>query len=156
MAYEELKLLFAAFYARREAAAAAAARQASGSGAGGSDRRSPGGDLGPVRGRASQLGPWDHIAMGGLSKAFASTATYPLQVIRSRLQQRGGGGDPPYKGMADVVRRTWAAEGVAGFYRGIVPNVLRVMPASAVTFAAYEAALRVLSDDGGGAQTSVR
>lgn len=36
-------------------------------------------------------------------------------------------------------------EGLRGFYKGLVPNVLRVMPQSALTFLVYESVMRVLA-----------
>jgi hypothetical protein len=35
-------------------------------------------------------------------------------------------------------------EGVYGFFRGLVPNCLRVAPASAITFLVYEELLKLL------------
>lgn len=71
------------------------------------------------------------------AKLVAGAVTYPYQVLRSRLQnyeadQRFG------RGLAGVVRRIWVEEGVTGFYRGLVPGVVRVMPATWVTFLVYE------------------
>lgn len=71
------------------------------------------------------------------AKLVAGAVTYPYQVLRSRLQnyqadERFG------RGLADVVRRIWVEEGVVGFYRGLVPGVVRVMPATWVTFLVYE------------------
>ncbi len=54
-----------------------------------------------------------------------------------------------YKGSIDTIRKIWMSgvvcsilvcrnEGVAGFYKGIVPNVLRVAPSAAITFFVYE------------------
>ena len=36
-------------------------------------------------------------------------------------------------------------EGIGGFYKGLVPNVLRVMPQSALTFLVYESVMRLLN-----------
>ena len=125
-AYEELKRALTAFHR------AAASKQTQG-------------------GRASKgevvLSPQEHLAMGALSKLLASTFTYPLQTIRSRLQQRSDlipSGGARYSGLVDAVVQTWRREGLRGFYRGVVPNVLRVMPSSAITFAVYEAMLKIL------------
>ena len=37
-----------------------------------------------------------------------------------------------------MVRKLWVEEGVKGFYRGMVPGVIRVLPATWVTFLVYE------------------
>lgn len=68
-----------------------------------------------------------------------------LQVVRSRLQQRMDPTRPlRYDGVFDVVRKTLQREGPGGFYKGIIPNVLRVMPQSAITFLVYERVMQVL------------
>ena len=73
---------------------------------------------------------------GAGSKLVASLATYPVQVVRSRLQQLGGGGAG--KGGMALLRAMLATEGVGGLYQGITPHLLRVMPASALTLLVYE------------------
>jgi len=84
-------------------------------------------------------------ACGALSKLLASVATYPSQVIRSRLQQRMETRALKYSGVVDVLRMTLAREGLRGFYKGLLPNVLRVMPQSALTFLVYESMIRQLN-----------
>lgn len=82
---------------------------------------------------------------GMLSKAAATLLTYPYQVTKSRLQQRFEGA-PAYTGFVDVVRKMWAREGVAGFYKGFAANLLRVAPQSAITLVSYEGFLRLLEE----------
>ena len=85
--------------------------------------------------------------MGALSKLLSTILTHPLQTIRSRLQQRGDvgpSGGPRYSGLVDAVAQTWHREGLRGFYRGLVPNLLRAMPSSAINMAVYEAVLKLL------------
>ena len=91
------------------------------------------------------------MTMACFSKIVASVVTYPYQVIKSRmqvgthshqhnaaltrwLQQRPS----PYRGVTECVVRTWQREGIQGFYGGLIPNVLKVLPAAAITFVAYE------------------
>lgn len=77
------------------------------------------------------------IVLSTVSKFVAGAVTYPLQVLRSRLQnyhaeERFG------RGIRGVVRQLWREEGPRGFYRGIMPGVVRVLPATWVTFLVYE------------------
>jgi solute carrier family 25 folate transporter 32 len=84
-----------------------------------------------------KLGNEATLIISGSAKVVAGTATYPYQVVRSRLQtydaeERFG------KGIRGVVGKIWREDGMRGFYRGLGPNVLRVMPATWVTFLVYE------------------
>ncbi|MBN3308471.1 MFTC protein, partial [Amia calva] len=88
----------------------------------------------------AQLNPLEYITMAAISKMLAVSATYPYQVIRARLQDQHN----HYAGVTDVIRRTWRNEGVHGFYKGIVPNVIRVTPACCLTFVVYEHVSRFL------------
>uniref|UniRef100_A0A3P8W174 Solute carrier family 25 member 32 n=1 Tax=Cynoglossus semilaevis TaxID=244447 RepID=A0A3P8W174_CYNSE len=78
--------------------------------------------------------PMEYISMAALSKIFAVATTYPYQVVRARLQDQHN----TYNGVIDVMRRTWRNEGAFGFYKGIVPNLIRVTPACCITFVVYE------------------
>lgn len=88
----------------------------------------------------TKLNPLEYITMAAVSKIFAASATYPYQVIRARLQDQHN----KYSGVMDVMRRTWRNEGVRGFYKGMVPNVIKVTPACCITFLVYENVSRFL------------
>ncbi|KAK4043052.1 mitochondrial carrier domain-containing protein [Parachaetomium inaequale] len=77
------------------------------------------------------------VVLSTVSKLVAGAATYPLQVLRSRLQQQDAEAQFG-RGVTGVVRRLWREEGVRGFYRGVMPGVVRVLPATWVTFLVYE------------------
>ncbi|RDA95777.1 hypothetical protein CP533_5111 [Ophiocordyceps camponoti-saundersi (nom. inval.)] len=77
------------------------------------------------------------MALSTGAKLVAGAVTYPYQVLRSRLQNQWA--DERFgRGFFAVVANTWRLEGVGGFYRGLVPGVVRVMPATWVTFLVYE------------------
>lgn len=91
-----------------------------------------------------QLTPAEVSVCGAGSKLVASIATYPVQVIRSRLQQRTEGRQLVYRNSWQAVAVAWQREGFRGFYKGLAPSLLRTMPQSAVTLTVYEWMVTVL------------
>jgi solute carrier family 25 folate transporter 32 len=93
---------------------------------------------------------------GAASKFLAAVSTYPTQVVRSRLQQRSEGRSLVYSSSWQAVAVTWQREGLAGFYKGLLPSLLRVMPQSAITLMVYEGVVKLLEQqqgtDGDGSQ----
>lgn len=74
---------------------------------------------------------------GGLAGEALWLASYPLDVIKSRMQTDGFGAEQKFSSMRDCFRKTYLAEGLGGFWKGIGPTLLRAMPVSAGTFAVY-------------------
>ncbi|EFW99696.1 mitochondrial folate carrier protein [Grosmannia clavigera kw1407] len=77
------------------------------------------------------------LVISTTAKLVAGAVTYPYQVVRSRLQNydaeaRFG------RGIVGVSAQLWREDGLRGFYRGLVPSVIRVLPATWVTFLVYE------------------
>ncbi|KAK1915329.1 hypothetical protein P3342_003137 [Pyrenophora teres f. teres] len=78
-------------------------------------------------------------AIGGFSGAFGASAVYPLNLLRTRLQSQGTVLHPrTYTGIMDVTRQTIAGEGVRGLFKGLTPNLLKVVPAVSITYVVYD------------------
>lgn len=56
-----------------------------------------------------------------------------------RMQAQHSNSAAAYKGMSDVFWRTFQNEGFRGFYKGLFPNLLKVVPSASITYLVYEA-----------------
>jgi solute carrier family 25 (mitochondrial phosphate transporter), member 23/24/25/41 len=63
------------------------------------------------------------------------------------MQAQPANSEDPYRGMTDCFRITLRREGVSGFYKGLVPNLLKVVPAASITYLVYETMKKSLSLD---------
>ncbi|EYE96640.1 calcium-binding mitochondrial carrier protein [Aspergillus ruber CBS 135680] len=84
-------------------------------------------------------------AIGAFSGAFGASVVYPLNVLRTRLQAQGTILHPvTYDSIGDVARKTIQTEGLRGLYKGITPNLLKVVPAVSISYVVYENSKRFL------------
>jgi len=90
-----------------------------------------------------------YLYAASASKIIASVGTYPYQVIKSRLQEQRtpeSGQVVKYAGVIDAVKKIYRFEGIRGFYKGLIANILRVTPSAALTLVVYEKINRRLTD----------
>lgn len=88
-------------------------------------------------GRDGKMSNEATLAISTASKTTAVVATFPHQVVRNRLQNQRD--TSRYgAGISGVVSKMWQEGGVRPFYRGIVPGLLRTLPATWVTFIVIE------------------
>jgi len=78
------------------------------------------------------------LACGMLSSSCAMTVTYPVGLVRTRLQASGMPGAPKYDGGLDCLRQIISKDGFKGLYRGMVPNAMKVLPATSISYAMYD------------------
>jgi solute carrier family 25 folate transporter 32 len=77
---------------------------------------------------------------GVMSKGITSFLLYPLNVMRTRIQQNQfvEGADMKYKGLSDCFKKIWEIEGPRGFYKGFVASTMRSIPSNAIFFFFFE------------------
>ncbi|KAK2590830.1 carrier protein ymc1 [Conoideocrella luteorostrata] len=88
---------------------------------------------------------WKIAFYGGLAGEALWLASYPFDVIKSKMQTDGFGAQQKYPTMRSCFAATWQADGVRGFWKGIWPTLFRAMPVSAGTFAVVEMTMRAIS-----------
>ena len=79
------------------------------------------------------------LAFGAVSGSVGASIVYPINLVRTRYQAQGTASLPYiYDGVWDCARRTYKFEGIKGFYRGLIPNLLKVAPSVSISYLVYE------------------
>jgi solute carrier family 25 aspartate/glutamate transporter 12/13 len=75
-----------------------------------------------------------HFALGSLAGAFGALMVYPIDLVKTRMQnQRGGAvGQVMYKNSLDCAKRVIKNEGFKGLYSGVLPQLVGVAPEKAI------------------------
>eukprot|EP01006_Ploeotia_vitrea_P039219 TRINITY_DN66325_c6_g2_i2.p1 TRINITY_DN66325_c6_g2~~TRINITY_DN66325_c6_g2_i2.p1 ORF type:complete len:317 (-),score=136.88 TRINITY_DN66325_c6_g2_i2:67-1017(-) len=73
------------------------------------------------------------LVFSGLSGAIATTCIYPIDLVKTKLQdQKTVGAARQFRGPLDCAMKIIKADGPLGLYRGWPPNVILVMPEKAM------------------------
>jgi len=79
------------------------------------------------------------LVIGGVAGTVAVTLTYPTDVLRRRMMMDGLGDNPrAYSGILDACIKIAKHEGLPGFFRGLLPCYLKVVPSTAISWATIE------------------
>jgi solute carrier family 25 phosphate transporter 23/24/25/41 len=73
---------------------------------------------------------------GAIAGGVAACLTYPLDVVRLRLSTQTGP-RPQHCGICDTVNRIAREQGARGFYRGLFPTLVHVVPSFAINFQVF-------------------
>lgn len=78
------------------------------------------------------------LSCGALSSTCGQLASYPLALVRTRMQAQAMVEGAPQLSMVGLFQRIISKEGVPGLYRGITPNFMKVLPAVGISYVVYE------------------
>nr|CAI5853494.1 unnamed protein product [Callosobruchus analis] len=87
---------------------------------------------------------WTLLACGSVSSTLGQMCSYPLALVRTRLQAQGKDYYPSSATMTGMFRTIIEKEGLLGLYRGITPNFVKVIPAVSISYVVYEYSSRLL------------
>ncbi|TID21682.1 mitochondrial carrier [Venturia nashicola] len=88
--------------------------------------------------KPAQLKWWAELTSGGLAGFISQTVSYPLEVIRRRMQVGGAVGDGHRLRMGEVTRRVFREKGWRGFFVGLGVGYMKIIPMTATSFYVYE------------------
>ncbi|KAI5970730.1 FLX1 [Candida margitis] len=87
------------------------------------------------------LSTTQYLYTSALSKIISTLVMYPTQVVKSRLQNS----QKSHTSIMQVIQTLYFNEGgITAFYKGLSANIIRVVPATCITFVVYEHVKRIL------------
>ncbi|KAI8382433.1 mitochondrial carrier domain-containing protein [Blakeslea trispora] len=90
------------------------------------------------------LRTWAELLCGGLAGLVAQTSSYPLEVVRRRMQVGGLLNPDKFVRFTETAKEIYRIKGLKGYYVGLSIGYIKVVPMVAVSFAVYERMKRLL------------
>jgi len=98
-------------------------------------------------GRKADLGPAELLLAGGCGGVAYWVSCFPFDTVKTSIQGDAmRRSERRYGGWIDCARQLYREGGLARFYRGLAPCLLRSFPANAACFYAYEKALQAMDN----------
>lgn len=79
-------------------------------------------------GRRPTLKAWAELVSGGFAGMVAQTVSYPLEVVRRRMQVSGAVGSGRGVGIGETAVEIWRRAGVRGYFVGLSIGYVKVVP----------------------------
>ena len=73
---------------------------------------------------------------GAIAGVITATSVYPLEVIRTRLSVQKN--NKKYNGIIDCSKKIYRIQGIKGFYRGLQPCLIGVVPLYSINFGLFK------------------
>ncbi|KAJ5140058.1 Mitochondrial carrier protein LEU5 [Penicillium atrosanguineum] len=88
--------------------------------------------------RHPQLTATAELSSGALAGLVSQTSSYPLEVVRRRMQVGGAVGDGRRLGLVETGKKIYLERGFRGFWVGLTIGYMKVVPMVATSFFVYE------------------
>ncbi|CAB3244735.1 unnamed protein product [Arctia plantaginis] len=96
----------------------------------------------------TQQGPLTNVVFGGIAGAVAQSTSYPLDIVRRRMQtcRPGADGRYDYSTIGATLSLVYRSEGWRGFFKGLSMNWVKGPIAVGISFATYDFIKTTLRD----------
>lgn len=84
------------------------------------------------------LRSWAELLAGGVAGLVSQTSSYPLEVIRRRMQVGGAVGDGHRLRIGETASLIMRERGIRGFFVGLTIGYVKIVPMAAAAFYTYE------------------
>ncbi|EFR04760.1 mitochondrial carrier protein LEU5 [Nannizzia gypsea CBS 118893] len=91
-----------------------------------------------TRSHRPQLTATAELFSGAVAGLISQTSSYPLEVIRRRMQVGGAVGDGHVLGIRETAQKIFLERGFKGFFVGLTIGYMKVIPMVATSFFVYE------------------
>jgi len=89
--------------------------------------------------------PLADLTIGAVSGVIAQTASYPFEIVRRRMQVGGITRPDRWLRLGETINDVWQSKGWRGFYVGLSIGYLKIVPMTAISFAAWQGGKRLLN-----------
>ena len=89
----------------------------------------------------------EYSVAASTAKLAAILATYPHEVVRTRLREQAVNGNFKYRGFVNTLSTIAREEGARGLYGGMGLHILRSVPNAAIMFVSFELCSKFLNEN---------
>lgn len=94
----------------------------------------------------NRLPVWAELVAGGVAGAVGQTSSYPLEVVRRRMQVADLQQDSVPR-IKKVIQNIWREKGMRGYFVGLSIGYIKVIPMVAISFTVYDQMKHLLKID---------
>ncbi|EME31823.1 Probable S-adenosylmethionine carrier 2, chloroplastic [Galdieria sulphuraria] len=95
----------------------------------------------------SSLNNTETYVSGSFAGGLAAALTNPFDVVKTRMQTQPVGNDRKYKSLVHCFCQIMKEEGFLAFFKGVVPRVVWIAPASGITLGVFEGLVSILDKE---------
>jgi len=90
-----------------------------------------------------------HFSLGAIDGAVGAFAVYPIDLVKTRMQNQRNTGTRLYSNSFDCFFKVFRGEGIRGLYKGLIPQLIGVAPEKAIKLTVNDTLRKAFGQPGG-------